>query len=64
MPAIMSVGLVFTVAALLRDLLRRSSGRVRRRRTRLEAGSAVGMDKDAMKRLRTFVASHVEDFRL
>jgi membrane-associated phospholipid phosphatase len=42
-PAIMSVGLVFTIVTLIRDLLRRSSSRSRRRRSRLEAGSAVGM---------------------
>jgi membrane-associated phospholipid phosphatase len=40
-PAIMSVGLVFSIISLLRDLFRWSGGRARERRTRMEAGAVL-----------------------
>ncbi len=41
-PAIMSVGLVFSIATLVRDLLHWSGGRARDRRTAIEAAVVVG----------------------
>ncbi len=40
-PAIMSVGLLFSVATLIRDAIRRTTGRTRERRLTLEAASTV-----------------------
>lgn len=40
-PAIMGVGLVFSVATLVRDLLRRTTGRTRERRIALETATTV-----------------------
>ena len=40
-PAIMSVGLVFSAVTLVRDLLRWSGGRARERRTAIEAGAVL-----------------------
>ncbi len=40
-PAIMSVGLVFSIATLLRDALHWTGNRARERRTAIEAGAVV-----------------------
>ncbi len=40
-PAIMSVGLVFSVVTLMRDLFKWTGGRARRRRTMIEAGAVL-----------------------
>ena len=41
-PAVMSVGLLFSAATLIRDLLRRSGGQARDRRTAIEARFVLG----------------------